>query len=118
MVTPSNVDAYVGAAPEPLRRLLAGLRTQLSSALPDADEVLMYGMPGFRIEGTLVAGYAAFRKACGLYIDPGAIADHAEEIAAQGLKATETGVTFSLSRPITHDLIKKLAVASRREKGV
>lgn len=104
MTTPSNVDAYVGAAPEPFRSLLAGFRT--------------YGMPGFRIEGALVTGYAAFSKACGLYIDPGTMADHAEEIAAQGLEATKTGVTFSPSRPITDDLIKKLAVASRREKSV
>ncbi len=78
----------------------------------------MYGMPGFRIEGAFVTGYGAFSKACGFYIDPGTIADHAEEIAAQGLEATKTGVTFSPSRPITDDLIQMLAVASRRKKGV
>ncbi len=78
----------------------------------------MYGMPGFRIGSTLVAGYAAFSKSCGLYVDPGAIADHADAISAQGLKATKTGVTFSVSQPITDDLIEKLAVASRRNTGI
>ena len=98
--------------------MLGRLRAQLSRALPDAEEVMMYGMPGFRIGGTLVAGYAAFSKSCGLYVDPGVIADHADAISAQGLKATKTGVTFSPSRPITEALIEKLAVASRRKKGV
>jgi uncharacterized protein YdhG (YjbR/CyaY superfamily) len=114
----TDADAYVAAAPEPLRALLVRLRAQLSRALPDAEEVMMYGMPGFRIGGTVVAGYAAFSKSCGLYVDPGAITDHADAIAVQGVKATKTGVTFSVSRPITDDLIEKLAVASRRKKGV
>lgn len=118
MTKPSDPDAYVAAAPEPLRPLLSCLRDQLAKALPDAEEVMMYGMPGFQIEATVVAGYGAFSKSCGLYVDPGAIADHADDIAALNLKATKTGVTFSVSRPITDDLIEKLAIASRRKKGV
>ncbi|MCY3610656.1 MAG: DUF1801 domain-containing protein [Gemmatimonadetes bacterium] len=55
------------------------LRDQLSHALPDAEEVIKYDMPGFQIESTIVAGYAAFSKQCGLYVDPDAIAAHAEE---------------------------------------
>lgn len=118
MTTLSDPDAYIAAAPKPLRARLVRLRGQLSRALPDAKEVMMYGMPGFCIGGTVVAGYAAFSKSCGLYVDPGAIADHADAIAAQGLKATKTGVTFSVGRPITDDLIEKLAVASRRKKDL
>jgi uncharacterized protein YdhG (YjbR/CyaY superfamily) len=114
----TDADAYVAAAPEPLRALLVRLRAQLSRALPDAEEVMMYGMPGFRIGGTVVAGYAAFSKSCGLYVDPGAITDHADEISEQNLKATKTGVTFSPGKPITDELVSTLAVASRRKKGV
>lgn len=72
------------------------MRAQLSHALPDADEVMKYDMPGFQIEGTVVAGYAAFSKQCGLYVDPGAIAVLADEIASSKLRATKTGVTFSI----------------------
>lgn len=111
-------DAYIAAAPEQFRALLGRLRAQLSRALPDAEEVIKYDMPGFQIEGTIVAGYAAFSKQCGLYVDSAAIAAHADEIAALKLKATKTGVTFSLSRPITDELVAKLAVSSRSEKGL
>lgn len=117
MTKPSDHDAYMAAAPEPLRPLLAKPRTQLSDALPRAEEVMMYGMPGYRHEGKLVAGYAAFSKSCGLYVDPGAIADHANELCALKLKATKTGVTFSVSQPIPEELIKKLAVSSYRKKS-
>lgn len=110
-------DAYIAAAPEQFRALLGQLRNQLSRALPNAQEVIKYDMPGFQIEDTIIAGYAAFSKQCGLYVDPGAIVAHADEIAALKLKATKTGVTFSTSRPITDELVEKLAVSSRSQKG-
>lgn len=110
-------DAYIAAAPEQFRPILGELRTQLSQALPDAEEVIKYDMPGFQIEGTIIAGYAAFSKQCGLYVDPGAISAHAGEIASLKLKATKTGITFSVSKPITGSLVEKLAVSSREKKG-
>ena len=109
-------DAYIAEAPEALRPLLRGLRAQLARALPDAEEVIAYKMPGFRIGKSIVAGYAAFSKQCGLYLSPSAIKSHAAEIAAAGLKSTKTGVTFSPSHPIPDELVKKLAQASRKDQ--
>lgn len=77
---------------------------------------MKHDMRGFQIEGTIIAGYAAFSKQCGLYVDPVAIAAHADEIAALKLKAAKTGVTFSVSRPITDELVQKLALSSRKAK--
>ena len=109
-------DAYIAEAPEDLRPLLVRLRVQLAAELPDAEQVIAYKMPGFRIGGSVVAGYAAFSKQCGLYLSASAIASHADDIAAAGLKASKTGVTFSPSRPIPDKLIRKLALASRRDQ--
>lgn len=113
-----NHDEYIEAAPEQFHDLLVQLRARLAEALPDANELIMYDMPGFGFGKDVVAGYAAFSKQCGLYVSKGAIAAHAEEIAAAGLKATKTGVTFSATNPIPDDLISKLALASREELGV
>ena len=111
-------DGYIAEAPEELRPLLVRLRAELARALPDAEEVIAYKMPGFRIGKSIVAGYAAFSKQCGLYVAPSAIKAHAEEIAAAGLKCSKTGVTFSPRQPIPDGLVKKLAVASRKEQKV
>ena len=111
-------DAYIAAAPQEFRTVLEHLRSQLLRALPDAQEVMKYDMPGVGIGDTVIAGYAAFSRQCGLYVDPGAIAAHADEIKALKLKATRTGITFSASKPIPDDLIEKLAVSSRRMKGM
>jgi uncharacterized protein YdhG (YjbR/CyaY superfamily) len=117
MTTIDNHDAYIAAAPEQFRASLSRLRETLSQTLPDAQEVIKYDLPGFQIEQTIIAGYAAFSKQCGLYVDPAAIAAHVDEIASLKLKATKTGVTFSVSRPISDELVEKLALSSRRKKG-
>jgi len=111
-------DAYIAAAPEVLRALLTHLRAQLAKTLPDLEEVIRYDMPGFGTPDLIVAAYAAFSKQCGLYVSKGAISTHAEDIAAAGLKATKTGVTFSPTKPIPDELIAALALSSRQELGV
>lgn len=71
----------------------------------------------FSIDGAVVASYAAFSKQCGLYVLPHAIAAHADEIAAHGLKATKTGITFTPRKPIPDDLVERLATTARSTGG-
>lgn len=47
----NNHDAYIAAAPEQFHAMLGQLRAQLSRALPDAEEVIKYDLPGFQIKG-------------------------------------------------------------------
>lgn len=117
MATFTDHDSYIDAAPEAFRRLLQHLRGLLAQALPEAEEIVAYDMPGYRIGGTVVASYAAFSRQCGLYVLPGAIAQHTEEIAAAGLKATRTGLTFTPRKSIPDDLVERLVRSSRTEAG-
>jgi hypothetical protein len=75
-------------------------------------------MPGFRVDGTVVANYAAFSKQCGLCLLRVAISDHAEEIAAAGFKAIKTGITFPPRRPIPTDSSNGWRGHRRRGGGV
>jgi uncharacterized protein YdhG (YjbR/CyaY superfamily) len=111
-------DAYIAAAPEALRPQLAIVRDRLKRALPDAEEVMQYGMPGFMSGGVMIAGYGAFSKQCGLYVSKGAINAHSDDIAAAGLKASKTGVTFAPTKPIPDELITALALASHKDAPV
>lgn len=79
----------------------------------DAGELVAYNMPGFRIGGTVVASYAAFSRQVGLYALGPALAEHADEIAAAGLKASKTGVTFPPFRAPSDDLVTRIAQASQ-----
>lgn len=111
-------DAYIAAAQEDLQPQLKKMRALLSRTLPDAEEIIAYNMPGYRIGKTIVAGYAAFTKQCGLYVSHGAIKALADVIAGAGLKASKTGVTFSPNKPIPDSLVENLAKASRKDHGL
>ncbi|GAA4923055.1 uncharacterized protein YdhG (YjbR/CyaY superfamily) [Stackebrandtia albiflava] len=113
MTAIADHDSYIAAAPEAFRPVLSHLRDLLGDALPDAEEMTAYDMPGFSVGGKVVASYAAFSRQVGLYFLAPAIAAHAEEITEAGLKATKTGVTFSPRKPIPDELVTKLARASR-----
>ncbi|MBB3663358.1 MULTISPECIES: iron chaperone [Prauserella salsuginis group] len=118
MTSIADHDAYIAAAPEALRPSLTPLRELLARVLPDAEEIVAYNMPGFSIDGTVIASYAAFSKQCGLYVQPGAVAEHADAIAAAGLKSTKTGITFTPRKPIPDGLVEDLVRASRKAAGV
>ncbi|WP_226920911.1 DUF1801 domain-containing protein [Georgenia subflava] len=62
MTTIADHDAYIAAAPEPFRPSLKRLRALLAHALPEAEEIVAYNMPGFKIDGSVVASYAAAWK--------------------------------------------------------
>lgn len=113
MATITDHDSYIAAAPESFRPILTHVRGLLNEALPEAEEMTAYNMPGFRIQGTVVASYAAFSKQVGLYFLAPAISDHAKEIAEAGLKASKTGITFAPRKPVPDDLVTQLARASR-----
>lgn len=117
MTTIADHDSYIAAAPEAFRPSLMRLQELLARTLPEAEEIVAYNMPGFRIGETIVAGYAAFSKQCGLYLLPDAISEYAEEIAAAGFKATKTGIKFTPGKPIPDDLVERLAQASRAAAG-
>lgn len=113
VATTSDHDSYIAAAAETFRPMLRHLRSLLREALPDAEEMTAYDMPGFRVDGTVVASYAAFKKQVGLYVLAPAVSDHAEEIAAAGLRASKTGITFTPRKPVPDGLVTRLAQASR-----
>ena len=113
MTTIADHDAYIAQAAEVFRPVLAHLRAVVARTLPEAEEMVAYNMPGFAVNGTVVASYAAFSKQCGLYVLPGALTQHAEELASAGLKERKTGVTFPPNRPLPDDLVERLVRSSR-----
>lgn len=112
MATLPDHDSYIAAAPEAFRPVLERLRNLLREALPDAEEMVAYNMPGFRIRGKVVASYAAFSKQVGLYFLAPAISEHAEDIAEARLTVSKTGVTFPPHKPVPDHLVTRLAIAS------
>jgi uncharacterized protein YdhG (YjbR/CyaY superfamily) len=112
-----EVDAYVGALPEPQRGTLAEVRTTLEALLPDAEQTISYGSPAFKVRGKGVAGFAAFAHHCSYLPMSGSVtATLADELA--GYETTKGSVKFPVDAPLTEPILRALVDARLAELGM
>jgi uncharacterized protein YdhG (YjbR/CyaY superfamily) len=57
-----EVDEYLRGIDEPKRSTLQALRRTILEIVPEAEEVISYRVPAFRVRGRTVAGFAAFQN--------------------------------------------------------
>jgi uncharacterized protein YdhG (YjbR/CyaY superfamily) len=64
-VSAADVDEYLGGLEEPKRGTIETLRRMILEIVPDAEQVISYNVPAFRVEGRIVAGFAAIKDHLG-----------------------------------------------------
>lgn len=64
MAKDTRVDAYIEQAADFARPILEHLREIAHRALPEAEEMIKWGMPHFTVNAKNVAGMAAFKAHC------------------------------------------------------
>ena len=105
----TTADEYLESVPADVRRALEQLRQQIRSVAPEAEEVLSYGIPSFKLKGMLV-GYGAAKNHCGFYVmSPGLMKALKEELAPYDT-ATAT-IRFTPDKPLPVTLVKKIVAA-------
>jgi len=105
MNKPTDIDAYISGFPEGIRKLLQEIRATIKNTVPQAEEVISYGMPAFRQNGMLV-WFAAFKNHIGFYPIPSGIEAFKEELSA--FKGTKGSIHFPLDKPLPVDLISRI----------
>jgi uncharacterized protein YdhG (YjbR/CyaY superfamily) len=60
-MTAAEIDAYLDQLEEPKRSTLGQLRRDILAVVPDAQQCISYGVPGFKVGGKTIAGFAAFK---------------------------------------------------------
>ncbi|HYT13805.1 MAG TPA: DUF1801 domain-containing protein [Candidatus Nitrosopolaris sp.] len=109
---PSDVDAYLAAAPKAVQPLLRELRQVIKTAAPRAKEKISYGMPSYDQHGR-VAYFAGFEGHVGLY----GVAHIASANDATVTKYLENQSTlrFPVGQSLPVALIRKLIKARVKE---
>jgi len=113
-VSKQDVDRYLAAVEEPKRSTLEELRRRILEVVPQAEQGLSYGCPAFRIDGKVVAGFAAFTHHLSYLPHSGSVfPELAEEVARY---TTSTGaLQFEVDRPLPKSLVRKLIAVRRRQ---
>jgi uncharacterized protein YdhG (YjbR/CyaY superfamily) len=106
-VSAEEVDEYLRSLEEPKRSTLEALRRTILGIVPDAEQVISYGVPAFRARGKTVAGFAAFRNHLSyLPFSGSALPQLADEL--EGYTMTKSALHFPVDRPLPKTLVKKL----------
>ena len=86
------------------------LRNRILEIVPDAVEVVKYGMPAFKVEDRIVAGLLANKNHVGYYPFSGSILHlFPEELAKY--KTTKSAIHVPIDKPLAKGLLKKLIKA-------
>jgi uncharacterized protein YdhG (YjbR/CyaY superfamily) len=102
-----EVDEYLRELDEPKRSTLQTLRRTILEILPDAEQVISYRVPAFRVDGKMIAGFAAFNNHLSyLPFSGSVIAQLTDEL--DGYATTKSSVHFPVDRPLPKALVKKL----------
>jgi uncharacterized protein YdhG (YjbR/CyaY superfamily) len=104
------IDAYLAKTADPFRSALEQIRALVKAAAPDAEEALVYGVPGFRLNGKPLVCYAAFKAHCGFYPMNPALMD-ALEAELSGFRTAKGTIQFTPDSPLPDALVRKIVKA-------
>ena len=102
-----EVDEYLRGLDEPKRTALQSLRRTILEILPDAEEVISYKVPAFRLGGKTVAGFAAFRDHLSYLPFSGSVLGTLGD-ELDGYTMTKSSLHFPVDRPLPTALVEKL----------
>ena len=106
-VSAEEVDEYLRGFDEPKRSALQTLRRTILEIVPEAEQVISYRVPAFRVSGQIVAGFAAFKDHLSYLPFSGSVLGQlADEL--KGYTMTKSSLHFPVDRPLPKGLVKKL----------
>jgi uncharacterized protein YdhG (YjbR/CyaY superfamily) len=113
---PGEVDEYLCGVEEPGRSTLQALRRTILEIVPDAEQVISYRVPAFRVRGQTVAGFAAFKNHLSYLPFSGSVLSQlADEL--DGYAMTKSSLHFPIDRTLPKALVKKLIAVRLAQVG-
>jgi uncharacterized protein YdhG (YjbR/CyaY superfamily) len=108
----TDIEHYFSGFPFETRIMLEQLRETILNVAPEAEEMISYKMPAFKLKGMLV-WYAAFKKHIGLYPTASPIKFFKDELTSY--KYSKGAIQFPLNQPLPLDLISKIVKFKMKE---
>lgn len=99
-----DIDTYITKQPATVQPLLNKVRETIAKAVPEATEVISYGMPAFKYHGMLTY-FAGFKNHYSIFA-PQALAAFKEEL--KEYKTAKATLQFKFDKPVPVRLITKI----------
>jgi uncharacterized protein YdhG (YjbR/CyaY superfamily) len=103
----SEIDNYLADVTETQRPALAALRATIMSLVPNAEECISYKIPAFRVDGHVVAGFAAFKSHMSYLPFSGSVLPSVHA-SLEGHARTKSALHFTEASPLSTELVSLL----------
>ena len=102
------MDEYIASQPEAVQTILQRVRTAICKALPEAEEMISYHMPTYKLHGAATLYFAGWKQHYSLYpASSDLVAAFRDELAPYTVnKGT---IRFPLAGPVPVRLIGRIA---------
>ena len=107
MKKPATIDEYLAGLSPQKRAALQKVRRAVHAAAPGAEECISYGMPAFRLDGRLVAGFKASASHCSFHPMSGKTVATLEADLA-GYEISRGTIRFAAATGLPASLVHKL----------
>ncbi len=113
----AEIDEYLDHLDEPKRTTLSRLRHDILAVIPDAEECISYAVPGFKVNGKTVAGFAALKRHLSYLPHSGLVFP---ELAAElaGYEKSSGALRFPVDQPLPAALVEQLITVRLRQAFV
>jgi uncharacterized protein YdhG (YjbR/CyaY superfamily) len=106
-VSSGEIDQYMTDLEEPKRSTLQRLRETILEVVPDAQEGISYQVPAFRIDGKVIAGFAAFKNHLSYLPHSGSVFPVLRDELAS-YKMSKGALQFPIDSPLPKLLVEQL----------
>ncbi len=103
-----TVDDYIAAQPKPVQSVLRKVRAAIRKAMPDAEEIISYKIPAYKLNGRVALYFAGWTEHYSLYpAKTGFVNALRFELAPYEIR--KGTIRFPISEPVPAKLIERIA---------
>jgi uncharacterized protein YdhG (YjbR/CyaY superfamily) len=102
----NEIEKYILNFPEDVQAILRNIRKLIKDNAPEAQELMVYGMPGYKTNKKPLVYFAAFKNHIGFYATSSGHNEFKEELSEY--IHGKGSVQFPLDKPIPYELIEKI----------
>jgi uncharacterized protein YdhG (YjbR/CyaY superfamily) len=105
-----TIDEYINTFPKNVQAILEKMRTTIKKAAPEAEETISYKMPTFKLKGSVLMYFAAFRRHIGLF--PPTPREFKNEISKY--EGPKGNLKFPTDEMIPYDLVTRIVLFRKK----
>ena len=109
----TTMDGYIASFAKETQAILVKVRQTIGKAAPGATEAISYQIPTFKLNGSNLVHFAAWKDHIGFYATPSGNAAFKKELSQY--RVAKGSIQFPLDEPIPYDLVTKMVLFRVKE---